>query len=720
MMTRAAVGLAVPLFLVALSVPTVAETTRFADPHPDGNVIEYWRLTHDPAIRDHANYHNTQCWSPDGRYVCYSHYDTEPGARSEGGVHVVDLHTGEDIFVGAGHKGGAPRWAQQHSWLFYAVRNEEGGDPWEKGIEVWRYDCATGERDLITWGWEFLGSTDHQDRWIFGNQRRRDLEGKVFHTGRALIAPSSEMEVIFAEPGIRPLCNPAHDVISIRAKREGMFESSRLWMDYDGSNLRIGVPNVQEGHMCWSGDGEWQLVGNYQARGRHWDEPFPSDMHLLANIGFGDISPCGRSGRWICGDYALADLRSGDGTGLPRPPSVLCYPKTISDNSGPYDADPKGSPDGTKICFVSNYPFDRAPFTRIGETVTDEDSLPVESTDGFPDAGEINVLGEVVGYASKTATTFEGLERHKYGTGKYGFLKKNWYATLFADRLLTDEERGRALPPSSWMIDAVTEVGGDPETSPLLYQRQTDVYCSVIRLPDPPHLRLAGGAVELIPGENHWETYGYHLERDGERIAGNPVRPGDGYTLDAAGTYRAVAVEWSGLEGRPSLPLQVEGGARLTVLAEKPADFSWTEHACLVDGHETTEEQAKAADEAVCEVRHLHDGVVRRERFAAGAMVSAYDLNADGYATRRLMYEDGKLMTREYWRPDVDQRVSLETFGADGFKLEDTRWDLRYDPPTETDHWWYDHGTPVKRSIKNGRDVYEKRGDEWVKVEPPQ
>jgi len=81
-----------------------------------------------------------------------------------------------------------------------------------------------------------------------------------------------------------------------------------------------------------------------------------------------------------------------------------------------------------------------------------------------------------------------------------------------------------------------------------------------------------------------------------------------------------------------------------------------------------------------------------------------------------MTYENGKPATRAYWTPE-DQRVSLETFGPDGFKLEETHWDLRYDPPQESDHWFYDHGWPIKRLIKGGREVYEKRGDEWVKVE---
>ena len=33
----------------------------FKDPDPSRSDAILWRLTHDPAVRDYANYHNTQC-----------------------------------------------------------------------------------------------------------------------------------------------------------------------------------------------------------------------------------------------------------------------------------------------------------------------------------------------------------------------------------------------------------------------------------------------------------------------------------------------------------------------------------------------------------------------------------------------------------------------------------------------------------------------------------
>ena len=692
-----------------------AEITRFPDPFASGAVHQYWRLTHDPAVRDHANYHNTQCFSPDGRYVCYTHYGAPGGVGLEAnGVHIIDLHTGEDLHIG---QGGSPRWAQRHNWLFYSVPRREAGDPWEKGTEVWRYDCATGRQELITWGWEFLGSTDCEDRWIFGNFRRRDLPGKVFHTGRARIAPGSEPELIFAAPGVRPLCNPAHELLSLRSKEPGPFGSSRKWLDLDGSNVRVGVPQVQNGHMAWSGDGEWQLVGNAQTQGRRWSEPFPSDLHLLANIRFGDISPCGRSGRWVCGGGAIADLRCGHGWGLPSPPSQICYPDTLGDVSDVYDCDAKGSPDGTKICFVCNYPFEDAPATRVTTTITDETSLPVTSTDGFPEAGEIDVLGEVIGYSATTPTSFEGLERRRLRTGRYPFVKAGWRVTLFARRLLTDEERTGAPAPWSWLLDGVRETGGDVESSPLLRQRQTDLYVAVVRQPDPPHLRAGGDAVQLIPGENHEETFGYFLEIDGQRVNADPLRPGEQMELPRAGHCRAVAVEWSGLEGLPGLPLALPAGARVVALAEEPADFTRVTPVWLVAGEEVAQATALEAPEAVCEQRHVHDGVIRLEHYRHGAMVAAEDLNAEGYPTRRLVLEGGVLATREYWMPD-DRRVSLELFGPDGFKREQIQYQHTAEGEEfERDHWYYDRGWPIRRVVDGGRSEYRKQGDDWVEVE---
>ena len=61
------------------------------------------------------------------------------------------------------------------------------------------------------------------------------------------------------------------------------------------------------------------------------------------------------------------------------------------------------------------------------------------------------------------------------------------------------------MPPWKLMAKALEEAG--QTNNVLLYQREVDVYVSVVRLPDPPHLRSTVASTELIPGENHWETF---------------------------------------------------------------------------------------------------------------------------------------------------------------------------------------------------------------------
>ncbi|MDY7032765.1 MAG: hypothetical protein SVY10_12770 [Thermodesulfobacteriota bacterium] len=692
-----------------LSWAAQAEIIRFKDTHPDGKVIEYWRLTHDSAIRDHANYHNTDCWSQDGRYICYTHY---PKRRNE--IHIVDLKTGKDILADSGK---TPRWAKKHNWLFYARRNRNAGDPWERGTEVMRYEVDSGRKELVSWGMEFLGSTDREDRWIYGNKRLGFLKGKKWFTARAVIAPMSEPEIIYKNTQAkRPLCNPAYDMLSIRAEDAyNDFGASRIWLDLDGSNERIGASMVHNVHFSWSGDGEYQLIGNYQARGRFWNEPFPSNIHLLANVHFGDISPCGKNGRWICGDYGVADLRSGEGRRLPRVPSSMSFPIKAGDRSHLYDSDPKGSPDGTKICFVSNFNIAKHPFTRIIKTITDQKSLMVESTIGFPDSGLLEIHEEVVGYESKTATSFERISRHLYKTGRYDFLKKGWYVVPFQSRLLHEEARKRARSPKKWLLSAVNE----DHNNPLLWQRQTDVYISVIRLPDPPHLRMQNNKVELIPGENHWETAGYYLERNGIRLNKEPLRPGMNFALERVGVYQAIAVEWSGLRGKPSKPIQLVSPAMLTILRKTPADFSWTSHTWLVNGKQTSKAEALKSDRSIKETHHIHDGLIRREFLVHGLISVSEDLAADGTVIRKLSYKNGILFSREYFSGD-GKPVSLEKFAADGLKTEEICWSVRFKnrdgTPRILHHWFYENGFPVKHIANGGKEMYKKQGRYWMKA----
>lgn len=474
----------------------------------------------------------------------------------------------------------------------------------------------------------------------------------------------------------------------------------------DGENRTAPFPVMEGSHFSWAGDGSYFLLGNGQMRGRKWEEPLPCNIHFLAAISSGDVSPCGRSGRWICGDSGaaeirVADLRSGDGWPVLETNSFLCFPSE-QDFSGPYDIDLKGSPDGTKIAFVCTYDLKDGPVARIREVT--RDAIHVDSTAGFPETGGlINAAGfggEVLGYRRKTDTTFEGLTRGLYGTTPNTSLRPGGPLTSFEAMLIPERLRdGLPLPPRE-IRNVVKDM-----TSPLMRQRSSDLYVVVVRLPDRPHLRRSAEQVQLIPGENAWETCGYHVFQDGQKITGDALRPGASLALPGGGKYTAVAVEWSGLESKPSLSLKIPDGTMLTVLSERPSDFSWTRDRYLVQGKEVSQQEAKRSEQAVQETIHLHDGLIRRTWYRQGEAVESHDLNLAGKAIRRLFYQQGRLARREYHDREGNH-VSTEQFGPDDYMTESIQ---HGSTPRQ---WRYERGVPLKYA--RGSQSYVKDGTRWV------
>ena len=674
------------LIFLALTCSLPLYTQKVVFPAP-GNNFGVWRLTHDPHVRDWANRYNTQCFSPDGRFLCYTHYPN--GKNDTATVRIFDLHKDEARVVGPGFN---PRWAKQNNWLIYSTYNPAKAKGANRGVENMFHDADTGTTKVLAphLGAEVLGETDADDRWIFGLQRNRNTDPQ-YRTVRISL-PDGKMEFLPEVSGIHLLPNPRHPLFFTRqASNTNPLAATRAFYDLDGSNRRIGVPTLQKCHMSWLGNGEYFLLGNGLFRGRKWNEPFPSSVHILAWEWMGDVSPCGASGRWACGDSVVADLRSGDGWKTIEPFSQLCLPATVVDGSEIYDADPKGSPDGTKIGFVSNYPLDTGPVTHI--TDVRRDSLKVASTEGFPGQGEIVVKREVIRYENKTPTLFTGLLRKVYNT-EGANLRQNQIVTSFQARCLTDKQFNSLKEPHTGLAKAIN----DP-ASPLMRQRMTDIHLVVVRRPDRPYFRVTGDSIELIPGENHRETFGYHLLLGDERITKSTLAPGASFTLEQSGVWRAIAVENSGLESEPSLPIKLPAG-KLAILNNKPSDFAWT----------STRER-----DGVLETIHLHDGVIRREWLVDGVLTRRHDLNATGKATRRINYKNGLIATREYYRPD-DHLVSRETFDKYGPVAEHIRFLAESnggagDIPRET--WHYDRGMPIRHMKHDTGRQYFKRGNRW-------
>jgi hypothetical protein len=347
----------------------------------------------------------------------------------------------KDILV---ERGLNPRWANQHSWLLYNRLRPQDGPRNERGTQVVKLDVTSGERTVIGYGLGRPTWISHDDRHLYGiwypaNAHSGDgwepYEGEP-RGARLAIRSGAQLEFLPVPAGMgynSLLVNPRHPVIVSRDHhfRTNHFATpgttdvpfkARHFRDFDlaGANPTAPFPCMDGAHFAWSGDGEYFLPGNGPLRGRKWNEPFPANIHFLANIAVGDVGPAGRSGRWIVGSTGggngpirVADLRSGEGWIVMPTHSFLCFPSG-RDNSGPYDNDAKGSPDGTKIAFVSTYDLEHGPAAGIvGGSTTDE--IRVDSTAGFPDTGELvnpaGFGGEVIRYSNKTPTSLRGLTR---------------------------------------------------------------------------------------------------------------------------------------------------------------------------------------------------------------------------------------------------------------------------------------------------------------------
>lgn len=698
------------LAIAALGVMPAGSGARDVFQTPgNGQNFGVWRITNEPWVRHWANYHNTRCWSHDGRYLCFTR-DPESDVGSE--VLLYDAHRDQTVRVGPG---ALPRWARGHNGLLYRILRREG-DGWIS--EIISLDVDAGHRRTLARvpGEIELGETDAGDRWLYGGRlsRNRDVAGGTKKERSALRVRIGEGQPEVQDlPGVRGyqfMPNPRHPLFFTRWKGDGGdFSSSRLWYDLDGTHERIGIPMLQNAHTAWLGSGEYHLMGNGLVRGRRWDQPFPSDAHVLAAVHVGDVSPCGDSGRFATGDENIADLRSGDGWTFLRPLSQICFPTEAGDASTIYDADPKGSPDGTKVAFVTNYDLRDGVVTLVTEDTGDGASeLKVACTDGFPDAGEIEVRGEVIAYSGKGPGIFSGLRRGLWGTARRP-VRAGASVTPFSGRLLTDEQWARLGGPSGAMRKGVGK--GDPI---LLRQRQTDVHVVVVRLPGSPLLRARPGRAEIILPEEHREILGFHLLLNGRRLTASPLRPGARHEATESGEYAARAVEWSGLESPPSVAARIEAGAVIDVLGDVPDDFSWTRDRWLVGGEAVEAEVARGAPGAIREIVHANDGVIHREHYEAGALVLRQDLNVEGRPIRELSFRVGALVQRQYTDRE-GALVSRELFDAEGFIAESIRYGAakdRSERPPEADHWWFQRGMPV-RQVKDGR-VFLRQGDRWT------
>ncbi len=742
------------LALLFVSVSAMAAPPEKFMP-AQGGETEVWRLTNDPAARNWSNYQNTDAWSPDGRFICYEHHKGQSSA-----VHLYDFLRERDLDLDPGSQ---PRWANDHNWLFYLrpAKNSSGPD-------LIKYDCDSGKKMLLCRGVTGIGETDAEDTWLFGKNGNGIL--------RVPIKEGARPEDISAGGALGSfmLPNPRHPVVMFRGDSRGSdgkdiaYAPTRVWSDLEGNNVVSASPMIQRCHQAWTGDGLYHMHGNSQLRGRRWDQPFPSNLHYISRIFVNDPCVCGRSGRWAIGSgnigpMPVTDLRSGDGHDFLMGLSWLhdSWTFSYSSGSGLHDNDAKGSPDGTKVVFSSNYDLKEGPVTTVTADLPDKNAaaIPVVSTAGFPDSGLLSIKNEIISYERKTSTSFEGLSREVYDsmpvTGSLledyrprrraihierrdnntqldalrpdsirahaknlHFIGKGDIVTSFDVRLIPEDMRDKGNLPAAYTRTG--RRGGSADmNSPLIWQRQTDVHVAVIRKPDTPWIEKFGESVELIPGENHYETRGYHIFLDGEQITKKPVSPGETFKFAKTGSYTAAAVEWSGLVSDESNVIVIDAPSELLIRTDKPGDFQWTKERWLIKDVEVSADKGRNVQWALKETVHRYDGVMRQKSYNWGVLFGSVDLNEDGKPVRVQEYRAGILERRRYFTPDDHTLVSMELFAPDGYITESIRYEMLDGKLVEIGHWWFEKGLPVKLIGSEGHTlvslpgIYTKVGNDW-------
>ncbi len=288
------------------------------------------------------------------------------------------------------------------------------------------------------------------------------------------------------------------------------------------------------------------------------------------------------------------------------------------------------------------------------------------------------------------------------------------------------------MPDSSRLPD-------DWRENPVTWQRRSDVHVAVIRKPDKPFLQHAPLGfeedIQLIPGENHWETRGYNIFKDGLKINDLLLEPGQTIELGGAAEgnahlyITAQAVEWSGLTSEQSIVFHAMGKPTLKVLEEKPREFSWTYENIIANGREIPVSRLNEFNNYAKEIIHLYDGIISRLWYENGILQKRFDYNELNQPTRRLIYKSGILWKRELYNRD-GFKVSEEYFDENGFIVQAKTWaydlylnDMTLSEPYLENQWFFDKGMPIKLIGSDSYEryssfpgVYLKQGENWIKV----
>ncbi len=632
-----------------------AERKVFNDDRPETKALEIWRMTCGVRTRHHTVYHDSDPFNHDGRYLLYliGEEAAESVKKATQTLAVYDLQADREIWRSP-IPARWPQWAHQSNRIFFAdgVKGRRQN--------VWQAEIPSGRLTKICDdALNAVAGVTPDDEWLIYTLN------KVY---RVRARADSKSEVLWEHPeapkvsSSLPCHSPTRPVFQVRQNVAGKRNAPDRWdrqhparmlVDDDGRMLGPALSSLEQAHGAWRGDGEYLIAGDGLLCGRLWNQPAPVPLLAYSNSSAHDPSACGRSGQWTCTTDGINDRlkvfdwRTTDTT-------LVCYSCSIihqvegdnRDLSGPYDSDACGSPDGTKICFSSNYQLDRFPATQV--TGSSEHTLEVLSTAGFPEQGLLSVHVGILSYTGKTQTAFTGIQPNALGS-RFTVLREGTSVSNFLGR--TDAQAQDLLAA----------------------QYATDVYLAVVRRPDRPALAARDDAIVLHPGFNHRETRGYALYVDGETVSGEPWDPRQPLTLPQGKQLQAAAVEWCGLRSELSPAMPLGTGARvLRYDPQRPAELDAPRQRLMVVGVEGKLSSAprgatvQGLPQAAVQFTTGDGQPLAEEYYERGRLQRRHELTPDGRTTLIQEYQEGRLSKRTIRDPE-ERLLRIEHLDPQGY-----------------------------------------------------
>ena len=697
---RSVVIVSIGILVIFSTPPSYAQRKVFNDDRPETKAIELWRITHDPKNRHHTIYHDSNPFSPTGRYMVYVLTEDKLGKsrsqKTSSRLVVYDLMFDKEIWRSP-YAGSWPVWARRSDRIF-----------WSDGTKghkqnVWQVEIPSGALTKICEdAYNDVTGISHDDEWLFYTHKN------VF---RIRTRPGAKSEFVWQHPDTQNvssslLChNPAHPVFQVRQNINLQFRWSkkyppRMLVTDEGRMLGPAIAGTEKAHGAWRGDGAYLITGDDLIGGRKWNEAYPSPLLTYSNTPAHDPSPCGNSGQWVCSTDGINDClkvfdwRTTDTT-------LVCYSASIihqplgddRDLSGAYDSDAYGSPDGTKIAFSTNYQLDQFPVTQITKD-SSSDVLDVMSTAGFADKGYLSVHAGVISYSSKTETSFNGIKKGALGS-RLAPLKKGFSVSNFFGR--TDEKAD----------------------NPLNKQFSTDVYIAVWKLPDSPTLVLRDKMIVMYPGFNHRETRGYLLYVDGKQINEKPWCGEGMLGLPDGEELHAVSVEWSGLKSKPSNSILLNGIKLLSYANTPPEDLNTPIITVLIDreGKKIPAPPGMALkdiSEAILQYVGNDDTLLTEEIYRSGQLMQKVEYTPDGRSALIMEYQNNLLFKRIVKDPQGNI-LRIEYLDNEGLlTLRD-----HYSGDNLVERIEYENGEPSRRIIfyENQQQIVQLNTDGyWTKL----